>query len=699
MRISKSFAVVLLAVMLVSARTGKIVISQPEDFQAGKFKAAELSSLGKVTSGKAVKEIPVDAVMVSALFELGPDSALVGTGGKAALYRYSGGKLELIFRDPEKERLAVTDIAAGKDDLVYFSLIPKPAIYKMQGTEVKKFSEPDAPYIWTLLPLVNGNLLAGGGPKASVFLVKADGKADKIVSFDAEQVMEIIDAGKGEYIAATSRPGLAVSFKLDGTYRVLHAFQQEEVIAVRKLSDQSLLIAVNQGAAPPSPVMAQPQEQAAPGPPPRMEIKESQDPELEQMDEEVGPPPSMPAKPPSGRATVFQLFPDKGLKQILTLKQAVIFSAAGDEENGFYLGTDDQGRVYRIFPGGEEVRLSFDLQSGRVVSFGERDGEVDFIGAAQPGRLYKIEKTSVKAGYESDVLDAQFAANWGKLEWAGKGKVKFETRSGNVPKPDDSWSRWQEVASGNPGPIQSPRARFIQFRAEWTAADVEINRVEINYRALNQAEYITQMTVTPAVQPRGQDQGQPGAKNQKPPASPIRRGQINWRIENPDQDDLFLQLYYKESKERLWTLIAEGEDVKGNSYQFDAAQLPDGLYRVKLAVSDWPANPENEVFQAEKISEPFLVDSTKPSLTLKVSDKGVVSGQVEDATSAISSMEYFVDDGDAKPVLSLDGVLDEKVEGFSFTLKNLDQGWHKITMRACDQADNCQLSSQEFQIK
>jgi hypothetical protein len=690
----------LLVLTLFSARSGRFVLTQPEDFQAGKFTAAALSSQGKIIPGKAVKEINVDAAVVWSLLELGPDHVLLGTGNSPRLLAYTGGKLEQIFQDPEKGRLAITDIVRDDAGTVYFSVIPKPVIYKMQGREIKKLAELDATYIFTLKPVGNGRLLAGGGPKACVFLVKPEGKAEKIVSLEAEQVMDIVDAGNGEYLAGTSRPGLLVSFKLDGSYRVVQAFQQEEVAAVRLLPDKSILVALNQGGGQPQPEMPISPEGIQLGQPAQISDKEQQQPAMGAMDEEMAQMQQGQAGPPAGRAMVLQMFQDKGMKQIFELKQGTLLSMDGDEKNGFWLGTDDQGRVYQLFPSREETLLSLDLRSGKVVSLAGSGGEVHWLGTGQPAKLVKIEKIGSQSSYQSQVLDSQFPAEWGKLFWQGRGAVKFETRSGNVREPDGSWSNWQETGPGNPGKVNSPRSRYIQFRAG-LGNDAEINRVELSYRNLNQAHYITQLNLGSVSGQRKQvsDQAQVQGKNSKPLESAYKRVQINWRVENPDQDRLFSRLFFKKDGDSLWTLLADDDELKTNSYTWDASGLPDGIYRLKLSVSDAPDNSDAESFSVEKISDLLVIDTRPPELECKVSEQGVVSGQARDETSEIASLQYVLDEQKPRPVISRDGILDEKVEAFEFTLPKLEKGSHKIFLQACDQADNCRSISLEFSSK
>jgi hypothetical protein len=704
MRFSKiGLTLCLLAAALVSAKTGRIALDSADDFSAGKIKGASVSSLGRVVAGREVKEIDVDANMVWSLLELGPDRVLVGTGNKPRLFEYAGGKLTQLFQDEDKGRLAVTDIARAGSGDIYFSVIPKPAVYRMQGKEVKKLAEPQVSYIWTLLALEKGGVLAGGGPRASVFYIKPDGKVEKILSLDAEHVMEIIDAGNGEFLAGTSKPGMVVKFSLDGKYSVVQSFQEEEVSSLRKLANGSLIVAVNQGGAMPMPsqmptiIQEQPGQAATPKP----GMKEPMDQDMDQLEQEMLMAQLAPKPPAAGKTSVYLINPGKGIKQLLALKHGTIMALFGNEKSGFFLGTDDQGKVFQIFPDRDEYLLGFDLTGSRVIAFAGEGGELHFIGTGQPAKLVKVEKGAAKSEWQSNSLDAQNPAKWGVLGWQGRGVINFETRTGNLSEPGNSWSKWQELGPGNPAEIKSPVGRYLQVRARFIGADDEVSRIEVSYRDINQAQYIRELSVNsgsgPAT-PKPPMMEQPGApKNSRTGADAMKRCAINWRIDNPDQDQLYQELYYKRSDEKLWTLIQKGEQLKGSNFQFDANDLPDGLYRVKLVVSDWPDNPEAEAFRAEKISEQFLIDTTKPELSFTVSASGKVSGEARDATSAITQMEYFVDDGDGRPVLSEDGVLDQREEKFEFTAKDVKAGPHKITVQACDQADNCRTRSEEFE--
>ncbi len=683
------------AVLLVSGRTDRLVLEKAADFEAGKFQTAALSSKGKILSGKSVEEFKVDAASVWSMLELKPGQLLLGTGNQARLYQFENGKLEKIFEDQTKGRLAIPVIAKSSTAEIFFAVIPKAAIYRLKGQSAEKIAEPGVDYLWTLCPIGGGNFLAGGGPKAKIFLVKPDGKFSQLAEFKAEQVMDIIDAGDGEYLAGTSKPAMLIRFKLDGSYRVLSTFSQEELRAVRKLSDQSLLLALNQGPMPGGmPVMEQE------GPPQGMDPEEMS--EGDDPGEEAPPPPQIQPRMPGGKGAVYRYYPDRGMKQLLALKQATILSLSGDEQNGFFLGTDDQGKVYQIWPTRDEFLLGYSLAPGKVVSFAGGKSGLAWIGTAQPARLFKVKEASGTASYQSKILDSQFPSHWGRVEWRGQGKVKFQTRSGNTPIEDQSWSNWEEV-EGPDLKIKSPAGRYIQFRAEWPGNEqMELSRVEISFLNFNQAQSVTDLKVD--LPNNSGDSRRPmpegdGGPPQKPSASVMNQCQISWRVDNPDQDPLFLALAYQQDGDSLWTKIADGDEIKGSRFQWNAGSLPDAWYRIKLTASDSPDNPAPESFQAEQVSGRFLIDSTKPEVNFAIAENGTVNGEATDSTSAISDIEFAVDDEDFRPASALDQVLDQKSEKFEFKLKKLSKGTHRITVQACDQADNCRMRAQEFNVK
>ncbi|HXE55189.1 MAG TPA: hypothetical protein VN541_19355, partial [Tepidisphaeraceae bacterium] len=73
----------------------------------------------------------------------------------------------------------------------------------------------------------------------------------------------------------------------------------------------------------------------------------------------------------------------------------------------------------------------------------------------------------------SQVFDAGQTANWGTMSWtdtlpAGT-SIVIETRSGNSPTPDSTWSAWAPVPNG--GTVSSPASRYIQYEVTLTTTN------------------------------------------------------------------------------------------------------------------------------------------------------------------------------------------------------------------------------------
>ena len=72
--------------------------------------------------------------------------------------------------------------------------------------------------------------------------------------------------------------------------------------------------------------------------------------------------------------------------------------------------------------------------------------------------------------------DAESIATWGTISWKGAvpsgGDVRLYTRSGNTATPDETWSAWSAAyRKGEGEQITSPKARFIQWKADLTATE------------------------------------------------------------------------------------------------------------------------------------------------------------------------------------------------------------------------------------
>jgi hypothetical protein len=129
----------------------------------------------------------------------------------------------------------------------------------------------------------------------------------------------------------------------------------------------------------------------------------------------------------------------------------------------FYVDGVLRTTVNASFPAATPVRVTMSSFQGAAAGV----LEVDSV---------NVESHAASGEYLSSIFDATRAANWGSASWTASvpsgTTMIVETRSGNSPTPDGTWSSWLAVSSG--GPIGSPAGRYLQYRVRFstTAANL-----------------------------------------------------------------------------------------------------------------------------------------------------------------------------------------------------------------------------------
>jgi hypothetical protein len=271
----------------------------------------------------------------------------------------------------------------------------------------------------------------------------------------------------------------------------------------------------------------------------------------------------------------------------------------------------------------------------------------------------------------------------------------------------------------------SPPARFIQWKLVLAATDPKqspvIDGVEVAYLPRNAAPQIETLTLqspgvmyTPppvsemmpqpipsfptmsgtgsaaAQQPQRQARRAPSPI---PPRQMMREGYrtVTWTARDPNDDDLLFSLFIRGEGEKEWRLLKE--KIEDSFYSWNTHSMPDGSYFIKLIVSDERSNPPELSEHAERVTERFDIDNTPPTITGMTSES-LGGGRVRlrftatDASTAISEAFCTTDNGDPRPILSADGILDSESESFDITVPGLPVGEHVISVRVKDSADN-----------
>ena len=168
---------------------------------------------------------------------------------------------------------------------------------------------------------------------------------------------------------------------------------------------------------------------------------------------------------------------------------------------------------------------------------------------------------------------------------------------------------------------------------------------------------------------------------------------ISWLANDPDQDELTYNLYFRGEAEREWKLL-EG-DMKQNYFQLGPNSLPDGTYRLRVVASDAAANPRAVARSDQRISEPFLVDFTAPQIEVLGVDRTAAGGaratvrwRATDAASFLTKAETALNADDVVPASPADGIVDSREETFATELDNLSPAEQLLTIRVTDYAGN-----------
>jgi hypothetical protein len=143
-----------------------------------------------------------------------------------------------------------------------------------------------------------------------------------------------------------------------------------------------------------------------------------------------------------------------------------------------------------------------------------------------------------------------------------------------------------------------------------------------------------------------------------------------------------------------------------------------------VVASDSPSNPPATALETSRISSPVIVDNTPPviadmhwkTMQKMLTDRELASfapsldAEVKGTTATISgiaidanriaAIHYSVDSQDEwVTVLPTSGICDSPKEEFTFTVKDIKPGPHRIAVRATDQFGNMGYASVSVTIK
>jgi sugar lactone lactonase YvrE len=662
-----SFGLLLLYDPVDAVSTRSFDIDDAAAFAAGEMEGTAAHSDGSVTTSAEVRRIALDDVATAWTFARARDGVVyIGTGNEGKLYQLRG---DAITELADTEQLLVSALAVGDRGALYAGTLPEGKVYRVDpGGQVTELVDlDDADHVWELVwDAQRRRLFAATGPNGKVFAIDpARGTAEIYWDSEAAHVMSLALDGDGSLYAGTSDEALVVRLRGPGRAEVVHDFPGNEVTAIA-VRDGRLAVAANEFPDPPAVAGSTKTKSSA-----------------------------FPPRPQKGKGRLFRVQSDGRTERVYAQDDGHFTSVQMADDGTIWAGAGKDGRVHRVAPDGAHA-VWIDVDERQVL-------DIDLLGTApmfvtgDAGAVYRIVPGRPRDGtWTSKVLDARFVSRFGQLTWRGNGAITFQTRSGNVEEPDDTWSAWS-TAIGTPGPIRSDAARFLQLRARFPqGADARLFAVTAYYLPQNQRSRVSNVRLK--VDPeKAKNKNKNKNRSPEDPPPPTTEYELTWDVSNPDSDRLRYRLQYRQEGQTVWRdILRESEELTADEYKWETNGLPDGWYVVQVIATDELSNPGGQVTRDTSASEPLLIDNHPPRIEQLRAQGTRITGRAIDGLGPIAKLEHAIDGREWRMFYPADDLFDTAEERFDVDVGPLERGPHVVAVRATDAGGN--TVSEEVQI-
>lgn len=600
----------------------------------------------------------------------------LGTGADGKIFKVDPNGKGSLWADLNE--LNVSALAIGKNGEIYAATSPDGKVYRLEANgRATVYFEPQEKYIWSLAVLPDGSLIVGTGESGKIFKVRsANATPESSLLFDSNEthIISLVADKNGNFFAGTDSNGLVLRFDADGKPFALLDSPLREIHELAIGADGSVYaLALSDS------VSTQTEKTQTTGTNPVTVEKSTAPVEPTKSRYDLS----------SAKSAVYRIFPDGGNDLVWSSPNVIGFSLHALQNGaGVLLGTSDKGRIYSIANDGRET-LVLQSDEGQISTI-RSNGQSYFVTSSNQGRFFRFgSETNLEGTYESAVLDAKANAVWGRIWWRASGNVILQTRSGNTENPDATWSAWSSAYADQRGAqIASPKAKYLQWRAVFQGSG-KLHEVNVSFLTRNIAPEVLSiqvlptnvglvanppMQIDPNIEFSGLDLSVFGIQIAPiPPRRVFQRGAkaLQWTAEDRNGDKLLYDVYYREVGETDFKLLKE--NLTDNFYTIDGQALADGRYEVKIVVKDSLSNPANLTLSGEKISEPFDIDNTPPTISLIgnptiTDDKARVVFEASDAVSFIVRAEFSVNGGEWQNIYADDGISDSPKERYTIEI-------------------------------
>jgi sugar lactone lactonase YvrE len=468
------------------------------DFERGTLTNAAVSTSGEVRLAPGLRLLNESAEQFVWSVAGVNGAVFAGTGNSGLVLKVAAdGQATPFFRTGELEVHALARDKAGN---LYAGTSPNGKIFRISpdghGTELFSMNGTDAAsdaggkFVFCLAVAEDGTVYAGTGPNARVYRIKpGQTGAEEVCSLPTKSVMSLLLA-KGVLYAGTAEDG--------GIYRIDPGVAGGQPTMVYD-TDQTTITGLAADAA--GNLYA--------------------------------------ACAPSG--DIYRIEPDGTPRLHFDKNKATPFGLLSDPGGTLYTASGNS--LLRIEPDGAATLVS-ERRSALFTCLAWDDQGRLIAGSSNVGSVYRLAP-SVTGTFESTIHDAKLPARWGRMRYTGVlpdgGTLTVETRSGNTPEPDSTWSPWQAaVVKETSQFVASPPARFLQYRVLFQAerGSPALRDIAISYLPRNQAPKLT------LVSPAGGE---------------IWKGSqtLKWTAVDPDADTLTYEVAYSGDGGKTWKPVGE----------------------------------------------------------------------------------------------------------------------------------------------
>jgi len=691
------------------------------EFNQGVSTGTELMAEGRLKIGPRaeLREKSGEGVIWDIAVDPVDGSVFYATGHNGKVFRLqSNGKLE---EWADLTEVQATALAIDPKGGLLIGASPSGKIYRVtKKGKAELFFETGEKYVWDLIFDRNGLLYAATGTSGKIYRIRGERNGEVYYDSDATNVLNLNFDSDGHLLAATQGKGYVLRVNKANNAYVLYSASQDEVRALAVDGAGNIYAAANST-------------------------------RLSSIFDKTTTASSSFGSGLVGSGEVIQIQPSGFVTDFWQAPEGPIQALLADgATSGILAAAGKNGKVYRVQVPDANYSVVADVDEPMVTALAPgKDGVL--LGTANKAVVYDLATSGSRATglFASRAFNAKSTVLWGNLKYDGEltsaTHAKFETRTGNTPEPTDgTWSPWTAATEVAPQIVktQSPVAQYLQYRVTLDSSEPGqgfIDNVQVFYVQKNAAPVIKKIELTKvpgspaaaqalalaAAAARMQENSSDSTDKAKEASDEAAKAataaaraaqaavtaksaqsqtdlqnsqkvNIAWAAEDPNEDKLRYDLYYKGEDETVWKQIEE--HLTTNRHQFSTEAIPDGQYRFKVDATDRFENQETSASTVSLVSRIYTVDNSPPDIidlkARKISENQYeITATATDKTSIISAAEYNLNASDEWRALApVDGIFDLNREDFKVVVTpEKPQPEHTLSVRVYDHEGNSRV--------